>query len=365
MKFQRSHPIALAVSFAAAAVVIGADTKPKSASAPATATAAAQVAGAKLPPDVSATVDGEPIKNAEVEEAFARAIAGQGMQPDAVPAAEKQAAMRMLINNMISERLLSKASATVKIDAAAVEAEYTKIRDSRKSTDEEVKKELALMGMTLDGLKSNIQKQMQQRQWMEEQTKGKAAEATEAEAKDFFDKNPQHFEKPEQVRASHILLRLAPDATPEQVTAAMKKAETVVVRANKEDFAKLAAELSEEPGAAERGGDLNFFPRQGAMVEPFAEAAFKLKKDEVSPEPVRTQFGYHIIKVTDRKAAGKLTFDEVKPKILAFLNQERKRVAIEAVIAGLRSKADVQLSAAAIESPALPVPAPVGTPAQK
>jgi len=352
MKFHRPHPIALAVSIAAAAVAISADTKPKTVTA--TATVTAKVAGAALPADVMAVVNGDPIKTGEVEEAFARAIAGRGMQPGAVPPDQKQAAMRMLLNDMINERLLTKASAGVKVEDAAVDAEYAKIREARKSTDEDVKKELAQMGMTIESLKANIQKRMQQRQWVDEQTKGKAAEATEPDAKDFFEKNPQHFEVPETVRASHILFRLEADASPEKVTATLKKAEAALGRAKKEDFAKLAGELSEEPGAAERGGDLNFFPRQGAMVEPFAEAAFKLKKDEVTPEPVRTQFGYHIIKVTDRKAPGKQTFDQAKPQILAYLTRERKKMAIDELIGGLRSKADVQINAPAEAAPAPP-----------
>jgi parvulin-like peptidyl-prolyl isomerase len=206
----------------------------------------------------------------------------------------------------------------------------------------------------------DIQKRMQQRQWVDDQIKGKTSDATDADAKDFYEKNPQHFEQPEQVRASHILFRLTPDATPEKVTETLKKAEAALVRAKKEEFGKLAGELSEEPGAAERGGDLSYFPRKGAMVEEFADAAFKLKKDEISPEPVRTQFGYHVIKVTDRKAGGKQPFDDAKPQIVAFLTRERKRVVIDEMIAAMRAKAEVQLNLPAGESlkPALKPGAP-------
>jgi peptidyl-prolyl cis-trans isomerase C len=267
----------------------------------------------------------------------------------------------MLLNDIINERLLAKAAAGTKVEMATVEAEYAKIRDARKVTDEDVKKDLAQAGMTIEMLKANMQKQMQERQWMDEQIKGKAADASEADAKEFYEKNPQHFDQPEQVRASHILFRLAPDASPELISAAMKKAEAATERAKKEEFAKLAGELSEEPGAAERGVDLNFFPRQGAMVEPFAAAAFKLKKGELSPEPVRSQFGYHVIKVTDRKDAAKQPFADAKPQILAYLSRERKRIAIDEVIGALRAKADVQVSAPA---PA-PAPVPVGAPAGK
>jgi peptidyl-prolyl cis-trans isomerase C len=94
------------------------------------------------------------------------------------------------------------------------------------------------------------------------------------------------------------------------------------------------------------------------MVEEFAAAAFKLKKDEITEEPVRTQFGYHIIKVTDRKPPGKQTLDEAKPQILAHLTRERKRVAIDGVIAGLRSGAEVKINLPGEAAPAPAAPAP-------
>ena len=365
MKIHRTHPIAIVLSLAAAAVVIGADPAPKAA--PAGAKPAAIGPGG-LPADIAATVNGEPIKTSEVEENLARAAASRGMPADAVPADQKPVVLRMMLDDMINEHLMNKASAGVKVDPSAVDAEFAKILKGRGASEEDAKKELTQMGMTIEKVKADIAKRMQQRQWVDGQIKGKSADATDPEAKDFYEKNPQHFDQPDQVRASHILFHLTPDATPEKVTATLKKAESATERAKKEDFAKLAGELSEEPGAAERGGDLNFFPQKGAMVEPFAEAAFKMKKGDISPEPVRTEFGYHIIKVTDRKAGGKQTYDDAKPQILAFLTRERKRVAIDEVIAGMRQKADVKLNIAAPAPPPAPVSAttpPVSVPAKK
>jgi len=341
MKSRRQNCLAIAVSIATTAFAV-AESKPVAA------------APGGLPAEVAATVNGVPITNSDLEQAFARMAASRGVQPDQVPADQKSAVFQMLLDDMINERLVTKASEAVKVEPAAVDAEFEKIRATRGTSLEDIKKELAQAGMTIESLKLDIQKRMQMRQWVDEQIKGKAATATDADAKEFYDKNPQHFETPEQVRASHILFRLEADATPDKVTATLKKAEAATGRAKKEDFAKLAGELSEEPGAKERGGDLNFFPRKGAMVEPFAEAAFKLKKDEITAEPVRTQFGYHIIKCTDRKDGGKQTLDEAKPKIVTFLTNERKRVAIDEVINGMRAKAEVKLNRAPAEMPKLP-----------
>lgn len=356
MKIPSQSRLILAVSIAAATFAI-AETKPAKPAAEAPAPATAAAAG------VAATVNGEAITNAELEEAFARMAAGRGMPVSAVPPDQKAGVLKMILDDMINERLVTKASGAIKIEAAAVDAEFEKIlaqqeaQTGKKPTMDEVKKDLAQAGLTLETLKARITKGMQQRKWVEEQIKGKAAEPTDPEAKEFYEKNPQHFEQPETVRASHILFLLKPDDSPEKVTATLKKAEAAIVRAKKEDFTKLAGELSEEPGAKERGGDLNFFPRKGAMVEPFAEAAFKLKKDEVTAEPVRTEFGYHVIKVTDRKEATKHPFAEAKPKIVAYLAGEKKKAAIDGVIAGMRAKADVKVNAAA-PAPAPAVPAP-------
>ena len=343
MKINRPQCLAIAISIATAAFAV-AESKPSAAKGP-----------GGLPAELAATVNGEPITNAEVEQAFVRAAASRNMPVGSVPADQKSGVLKMILDDMINERLVTKASSSVKVEPAAVEAEFEKIREARKATMEDVKKELAGMGMTIETLKADIAKRMQQRQWVDEQIKDKAADATETEAKEFYEKNPQHFEQPEQVRASHILFMLKQDATPEKVTETMKKAEATVVRAKKEDFAKLASELSEDSGSKERGGDLSFFPRKGAMVEPFAEAAFKLQKDEVAPEPVRSEFGYHVIKVTDRKAGGKQAFEEAKPQILAHLSRDRKRIVIDEMIAAMRQKAEVKLNLPADA----PVPAPV------
>jgi hypothetical protein len=125
-----------------------------------------------------------------------------------------------------------------------------------------------------------------------------------------------------------------------------------VARAAKEDFTALAKELSEEPGAKESGGDLDFFPRQGRMVEPFAAAAFKLKKGEVTTTPVRTEFGFHVIKVTDRKEDKTHPFEEAKEKIIAHLGQPKRQEVEQALMEELRAKAKIQINLPPVEEAA-------------
>ncbi len=147
------------------------------------------------------------------------------------------------------------------------------------------------------------------------------------------------------MRASHILIKVPPDAKPEVVVEKKKAAQAIADRVKKgEDFAKLAKELSEDPSAKENSGDLNFFGKE-QMVPEFSEAAFKMKTGEIS-DPVRSQFGYHIIKVTDRHDAGTVPLEKVKPKLLAYLKSQK----VEALKTEIRSKAEVKVN--------LPAPAP-------
>ena len=156
-------------------------------------------------------------------------------------------------------------------------------------------------------------------------------------------------------------MKCAQDAKDDEVKTKRDAASKILDRVKKgEDFGTLAGELSEDPSAKENKGDLNFFPRQGAMVEPFADAAFKLKKGEVSDAPVRSEFGFHVIKVTDRKDAGSMAFDEAKVRLIAYLKDQKRKTETGKVLRDLRehAKVTVNLPDAPVQiAPAVPPPA--------
>ena len=180
------------------------------------------------------------------------------------------------------------------------------------------------------------------------------------DAEEFYKKNPDQFKQPEQVRASHILVKLEKDAKPEVVAEKEKAAKAIAARVKKgEAFDKLAQELSEDPSAKQNSGDLNFFGK-GQMVPEFSDAAFKMKKDEIS-EPVRSSFGFHVIKLTDRKEAETVTLEAAKPKLLAYLKQQKRQGEIEKVVKGLREKADVKINLPEAPKPAAPPVAPAAS----
>jgi peptidyl-prolyl cis-trans isomerase D len=127
---------------------------------------------------------------------------------------------------------------------------------------------------------------------------------------------------PEERRASHILIAVKPDAKPEDKKAAEAKAKAIAeqVRKNPKSFADVAKKESQDPGSGANGGDLGFFPR-GAMVKPFEEAAYAAKKDEIVG-PVLSDFGYHVIRVTDIKPAKVKSVAEATPEIEATLKKQ-------------------------------------------
>lgn len=145
---------------------------------------------------------------------------------------------------------------------------------------------------------------------------------SDADIKSYYEQNAKRFVDEEQRRASHILIKADKGASAADKAAAKEKAERLLaqLRKNPADFAKLAKENSQDPGSAERGGDLDFFGR-GMMVPPFEEAAFKLKQGEIS-DVVPSDFGFHIIQVTGIKPGSAKSFDAVKGQIAAEIKKQ-------------------------------------------
>lgn len=165
--------------------------------------------------------------------------------------------------------------------------------------------------------------------------------ADEERLRDFYDEHLERYHQPERVRARHILLRVEPDASEETIAEIRTKAEALRERlAAGEDFAALAKEHSEDPGTKEAGGDLGFFTR-GQMTPAFEEAAFALEPGTLS-EPVRSEFGYHLIRVEERRPAEDRSFEQVKEAIAREIAtreaaRERARTLAERVAEAVRA----------------------------
>ena len=152
---------------------------------------------------------------------------------------------------------------------------------------------------------------------------------TDAEIRAAYDQRKDTFTVPEQVNASHILISVKPGATPEQDAAAKAKADAVAARAKAAgaDFAKLADENTDDPGGKTTGGKLPPFSH-GQMVPEFEEAAFSMAPGEIRG-PIKTQFGYHIIKVESKTPARTRTLEEARPSIVADLTEKQSAGEVE------------------------------------
>jgi len=181
------------------------------------------------------------------------------------------------------------------------------------------------------------------------------AASTDAAMKAVYDDAVGKLPAEEEVHARHILFRAA--AGDEKAgKEAEDKAKAVVARLNKgEDFEKLANELTEDPSGKANGGDLGYFTKE-QMVPEFANVAFSLDKGKISP-PVKTQFGWHVIKTEDKRTKPKPTFDEVKPQIEQFVARKAQADLVSKLRADAKIVKNYTVEAPKADAPAAPAPA--------
>jgi peptidyl-prolyl cis-trans isomerase D len=175
---------------------------------------------------------------------------------------------------------------------------------------------------------------------------------TDAEVEKYYAEHTAEFETPQQARAAHVLARVGETGGSEAEDKARAKAAGAIARVKAgEDFAKVAREMSEDPGSAQRGGDLDWVSK-GELVPQFEQALFALKKGEVTAEPVRTPFGFHAIKVFDVRPATRKPLKEVGPQIREKLageaSEKAARARAEEVRAKLMGAADFMAEAKAL-----------------
>ena len=205
----------------------------------------------------------------------------------------------------------------------SIEEFNTSIKDN-----DAYKKQLKELGIDDNFLKYQFERNLASDNYKEKFNKDNSV--TNDEIKKYYDENKDDFYI-DQVEASHILIKTIDDEdkklSDEKKAEAKKKAEEVLAKAKAgEDFSELAKEYSQDTVSAKNGGDLGFF-KKGEMVKPFEEAAFSMKVGEIS-DLVESDFGYHIIKVTDKEDRQK-TFDEVKETIRKTLQDEKCDAQVE------------------------------------
>jgi peptidyl-prolyl cis-trans isomerase C len=218
-----------------------------------------------------------------------------------------------------------------------------RISDLRKKfpTEKEFNQALASQGLNENRLREMLNDGLLHKKVIDANVKPPDPPTDEAIGK-FYTENPQFFMEPEQVRASHILLRVPPDSSEKDKETVKKKMLDIQadIKNGKTPFEEAAKQHSQDPGSAVRGGDLDYFPR-GRMVKPFDEMAFSTPVGEMSGI-VESQFGYHLIKVVDHKKEQKVPLENVKEKIKEFLAQQNLQDATNQYVSKLREAAKIE-----------------------
>ena len=308
------------------------------------------------PTGIAATVNGQPINEVVVYRALRQ-----------FPPSNQESARKDIITHLVEQALVDQYLNALKITVENAELEKTLVELKKELTDQkkDLVKELAAMMLTEAEFQSEVVAQMKWEKFVNQQS-------TDAALKQLFETNPDIFEGT-MVRARHILL--VPGADPAKQQEAAQKLRSIKATVDAESakavaalpanadalakesarqkkieelFSAYAKEHSTCP-SKDRGGDLSFFPRSGAMVEPFAKAAFEIKPYQMT-DVVVTEFGYHLILVTERKPGSPKKFEEIKDEV-KMLYAMRLR---EAVVAQMKPKAQITIN---------PAPAPSGTPA--
>ena len=290
-------------------------------------------------PDVLARVNGEKIERWEFDNAVKRMEARAG---GPVPPEKRDEVLRGVLDQLVAYHLLAQESRTRKIVVpdADVDARLAEIRKSF-PTEAAFTQGIAAQGLTLAQLKEQAKSSIEVAKVIESEVNAKVA-VQDPEIKAFYDQNLDRFKQGDTVHAAHIAFGVPQNATPDQKKDAQAKAAAMLktIKAGG-DFATLARASSQDQNTAQNGGDLGFFPK-GQMPATFEEAAFKLKPGTIS-SVVETPFGFHIIKVIERRAPRTAPFEEVTGQIKDFLTQGQREQKLTQFVDQMKAKGKIEI----------------------
>jgi peptidyl-prolyl cis-trans isomerase C len=289
--------------------------------------------------DVVARVNGTTIHRKEVKDVVQAILVMQDKEPDAASVAKLA---DQALDSLIGLELLYQESQArgIKVSDADVDAEIARSK-SQFPDAQSFQTAMKARGMTDNDLRRDTRKTMAVNRLLESGI-WKDVTVTPEQIKNFYDGNKGSFEHPAQIRVSHILIRVPENASAADRTAAKKRAGALLDRLKAgADFATLARKESQDASSAAQGGDLGFLAK-GEMDSAFEKYAFALKPGQLS-EVVSTPYGFHIIKLTDRRDAGYTPLPEVEERIRALLEKFERQKRQADLVAELRKKAKVEV----------------------
>lgn len=293
---------------------------------------------------VVAKGDGVEVKRSQLDSAMvsiksAAAARGQRMAPEQVRMLEQQVLQRLIQIQL----LLGMATDADRTKGKETGEKRLALILKRAGSEETLNRQLKSVGMTHDELRTKMAEEATAEAVLDRELK---VAVTDEELKKFYDENPARFEEPEMVRASHILFGTRDPNTrqslPEDKKAAKRKQADEVLKKAKagEDFAALAKEYSDDPGSKDKGGEYTF-PR-GMMDPAFESAAFSLNTNQIS-DIVTSQFGYHIIKLSEKIPAHKVELAKVSDDLKEGLKRREVEKLLPDYIEKLKASHHVQI----------------------
>ncbi len=332
--FFRMSSAALVLLLVLCGLALGADKKAKTAK---------ETSAVPKTAEVAATVNGVAISGSDVDRII-KDMAAQYKAKSNNPITDEMMknARTAILNKLIDAELLYQAGLKlgVKDLDKKVDEQFTQ-KKKQFASPEAYDKALKETSLTEKDLKLLVRKDIVINNLLSKEVADKVT-VSDAEMKKFYDENKDKFKTEESVRASHILIGVSEKASAEDKKKAKEKAEAIRKRLLAgEDFAAVAKKESTCPSSAQ-GGDLGFFS-QGQMVPEFEKAAFALKPGEIS-DVVETKFGYHIIKVAEKKPAGTVTYDEAKKNIEQYLKNQKIQSGVSDYLAKLRKDAKIEIA---------------------
>jgi peptidyl-prolyl cis-trans isomerase C len=290
-------------------------------------------------PAIVARVNGEAIERWEFDSAVKRVEARAGAP---VPPDKRDEVLRNVLDQLIAYHLLAQESRARKIEVpdSDVDSQMAEIRKS--FPDEKTFQQgIAAQGLTVDQVRAQTRTNLQVSKIVDAEIASKIV-VPEAEVSAFYQQNLERFKQGDTVHASHILIGMPQNPTADQKSQAKTRAQAVLKQVRSGgDFASVARAESQDSGSAQNGGDLGFFPK-GQMTPAFEEAAFKLKPGGLSPV-VETPFGFHIIKVLERRGPRTAPLTEVGGQIKNFLEQGQRESKLEQFVQQVKAKSKVDI----------------------
>ncbi|SDT84358.1 peptidylprolyl isomerase [Desulfobacula phenolica] len=260
---------------------------------------------------------------------------------DPVPKSDEPEIRKKALESLINAEILYTAGlkAGYDIDAALIDQEIQQVKDQFE-TPADYQKMLESIHFTENQLRRHFKKGLVVKNFVEQEFEKKVI-VTPRDIRQYYTDHPEKFNRPEEVKASHILIKLDENATPAQKINAKKEIETILaqIKAGK-DFATLAKALSQCPSNSD-GGDLGYFKR-GVMEKSFEDAAFSLEPGQ-SSGIVLTSFGYHIITVTGKKLESTVPFEKAEKRIQRHLTLHRSKALLDKFVDLQRQSATIDI----------------------